>query len=93
MLTKFVKPPATRWRACLLASLLAGCASTESDRGLVVNSPDGTPQHVNIPKQDYPPPGQCRIWTPGVLPQLQPAPGDCDQLKKLVRPGSVLVRG
>ena len=43
-----------------------------------MNSPDGTRQRVNIPKQDYPPPGQCRIWTPGVLPQLQPAPGDCD---------------
>jgi hypothetical protein len=88
-----MKSLARRWMACLLASLLAGCAGTGSDRGVVVTTPGGTPQHVDIPRDHYPPPGTCRIWVPGMAPGLQSAPDDCDRLKHIVPQGAVLVRG
>lgn len=87
------KPLAHRWMACLLASSLAGCAGTESERGVILRGPGDTPQRVDIPKESYPPPGTCRIWVPGMAPALQSAPGDCDRLKRMVPKGAVLVRG
>jgi len=88
-----MKPLAPRWMAYLSAAFLAGCAGTGSDRGVVATTPGAASQHVDIPKDHYPPPGKCRIWMPGMTPALQPAPGDCDHLKQMVPQGAVLVRG
>jgi hypothetical protein len=35
---------------------------------------------VEIPIDLLPPPGGCRIWFPLLPPNLQPAPGICDEL-------------
>lgn len=37
-------------------------------------------QQVHVPRGHYPPPGQCRLWQPGVPPGHQPSPVPCDQI-------------
>lgn len=54
--------------------------------------PDGG-RTFRIPPGHYPPPGQCRIWRPGVPPGQQEAPGSCSDLERRVGPGDYLVRG
>lgn len=46
-----------------------------------------------IPPGHYPPPGECRIWRPGVPPGHQDPPGACDILRQQVPPGAVLIEG
>lgn len=91
--TQLMKPRAPRWTVYLLTAAMAGCAGGGSDRGVVTGTSGSTSHRVDVPKDYYPPRGKCRIWTPGLNPVLQPAPGDCDRLKDMVPPGSVLVRG
>lgn len=79
--------------AALLLLLLAlvGCATYEGEAGY----PDHPhpPGSVYIPKGHLPPPGQCRIWFPGVPPGQQPPPDDCHELERRVPPDAILVRG
>jgi hypothetical protein len=75
--------------ALLLPSLLtaSGCA------GVLVA---GSPPHghaYEVPPGHLPPPGQCRIWYPGVPPGQQPPPGDCYELSRHVPPDAYLVYG
>lgn len=46
-----------------------------------------------IPLAFVPPPGTCRIWQPELEPDRQPPPGPCDELKRDVPEGAVLVYG
>jgi hypothetical protein len=46
---------------------------------------------LNIPKGQYPPTGECRIWYPGHPAGQQPFPGNCDELEKRVPPGAWLI--
>lgn len=87
------KPLPPRWTAYLFTAVMAGCAGGVFDRDGVRGTSGASSQRVDIPKEYYPPPGKCRIWRPGMNPVLQPAPGDCDQLKDRVPEGAVLVRG
>lgn len=79
----------TRYAALLIAPLLwvaGGCS------GLLVAG--GAPGHAfDIPPGHMPPPGQCRIWFPGVPPGQQPPPGDCRELRYQVPPDAYLVYG
>lgn len=59
--------------------------------GIEVTAEGG--RSVHIPPGHYPPPGQCRIWRPGVPPGLQGRPGDCHDLERRVPPGAYLVYG
>ena len=59
--------------------------------GVEVARGDG--RSFEIPPGHYPPPGECRIWRPGVPPGQQEAPGRCSELERRVPPGAVLVRG
>jgi hypothetical protein len=34
-------------------------------------------RHVHIPPGHLPPPGECRVWLPGLPPGHQPPPGRC----------------
>lgn len=60
-------------------------------RGIDVRPSDAPRFH--IPPGHYPPPGQCRIWEPGVPPGLQSPPGPCPTLERQVPPGAYLVVG
>lgn len=68
--------------------LLAGCAG--STRVVVAGRSEPSPAPaptspvaqgpvpaLKIPPGHYPPPGECRIWMPGVPPGRQPAPSEC----------------
>jgi len=46
---------------------------------------------VKVPPGHYPEKGLCRLWEIGVPPGLQSPPGDCEELKKQVTTGYVLV--
>jgi len=89
-----------RSAACLAGALalLAGCSS-----GHVVVRSEPAPPHssksapspvqgpvasLKIPKGHYPPPGQCRIWIPGVPPGRQPAPEACLSLHDHIPAGA-----
>ncbi len=48
---------------------------------------------IHIPPGHYPPPGQCRIWRPGVPPGLQSRPGNCHELERRVPTRAYLVYG
>lgn len=72
----------------------SGCASV----GVAGTIPDGEPmggyyEALAIPPGHLPPPGECRIWYPGVPPGQQPPPGHCDDLEWRVPPGAWLVYG
>lgn len=71
---------------------LAGCAAYGSTTAepYPYPYPGGI---VEIPRGHMPPPGECQIWYPNLLPGQQPPPGDCYELEHQVPPGAVLVRG
>jgi hypothetical protein len=85
--------------ACLAGALalLAGCSSghvvvrtgppapTPSSKAPVAQGPVAA---LKIPKGHYPPPGQCRVWIPGVPPGRQPAPEACLSLRGQIPPGA-----
>ena len=76
--------------AAIAACFINGCAVHASVEPPVVS---GNPQHVEIPKGHYPPPGKCRIWFPDRPPGQQPPPGECRELQHRLPPGAVLVKG
>jgi hypothetical protein len=74
------------------------------DGVMVVNLPAARPSDgvevrpsrgpaFHIPPGHYPPPGQCRVWLPGVPPGQQSRPGPCGVLRQQVPPGAYLVAG
>jgi hypothetical protein len=71
--------------------LVVRVPASRPSAGIDVRVGDGSAVH--IPPGHYPPPGQCRIWRPGVPPGQQEAPGDCDDLERRVPPNAVLVIG
>lgn len=46
-----------------------------------------------VPPGHMPPPGQCRIWYPGIPPGHQPPPGNCAVLSRHVPPDAWLIVG
>ncbi|TFZ07948.1 hypothetical protein [Ramlibacter humi] len=92
--------------AALPLAALAAC--TVNPRPVVVTTPPpvvqatpappvvmGAPAAVTIdvPPGQYPAPGSCRIWVPGVAPANQAPSGACDDLQNRVPAGAVLLRG
>lgn len=90
----------------LFVATLAAC--TVSPRPVVVSTPPpvvqttpppvvmgapASPTTVEVPVGHFPPPGQCRIWVPGVAPGQQELPGSCADLQNRVPPGAILLRG
>lgn len=69
---------------------VSGCAGV-----LVAGSPPHghAGRSYDVPPGHMPPPGQCRIWYPGVPPGQQPPPGDCHELGYRVPAGAYLVYG
>lgn len=47
----------------------------------------------HVPTGHLPPPGECRIWYPGLPPGQQPPPGDCYELEHHAPPDACLVYG
>ena len=47
---------------------------------------------LKIPEGHLPPPGECRVWRPGVPPGQQPSPGPCDAVRAELTPGDWLLR-
>lgn len=76
-------------RASILAAtiLLAGCASHHGE------PVDAQGRPLNIPREEYPPAGQCRVWYPNRAPEHQPLPGPCEVVRQQVYPTGVLIRG
>ena len=74
----------------MTACFIGGCAVQASVDPPIVR---GDPQHLNIPKGHYPPPGKCLVWYPDRPPGQQPPPGECRELQHRVPPGAVLVEG
>lgn len=57
-------------------------------------APDPAPlPPIQIPQGQYPRPGTCRIWVPGVSPGQQQPAGDCATLEQRVPEGAYLIRG
>jgi hypothetical protein len=46
---------------------------------------------AEVPRSQYPAPGECRLWYPGRPPGEQPSPGDC-RLLPAVPQGALLIR-
>ena len=70
----------------LVAGILAGCA------GYAEVYPPGygyPPPQTRIPEGHLPPPGECRIWYPGLEPGQQPPPGPCHVLQHQVPAGPI----
>lgn len=65
---------------------LSGCA------GVLLGGPSHRHAY-DVPPGHLPPPGQCRIWYPGVPPGQQPPPGSCQELRHRVPPDAYLVYG
>ncbi|KTG17512.1 hypothetical protein AUR63_07590 [Guyparkeria sp. XI15] len=77
---------------------LGGCAmfgGPDGDQRTVIVYPGGDTSldPVILPASELPPAGECRIWYPNRAVDQQPGPGDCDELRRQVPPGAVLVRG
>jgi hypothetical protein len=86
-------------RKIVLASavlVLGGCASYGGprvpDHGVVIVSGRSErvreprrARSVRVPPGHYPPPGECRLWYPGVSPGHQPRPVRCSQLMRRER--------
>jgi hypothetical protein len=54
--------------------------------------PPGIPYgYVVIPPGQLPPPGECRIWVPGLPPGHQPPPFDCSYFVPNVPAGGLLL--
>lgn len=47
----------------------------------------------NVPPGHLPPPGECRLWYPGLPSGQQPPPGDCYELEHHAPTGACLVYG
>ncbi|MFI9654366.1 hypothetical protein ABGV17_06505 [Guyparkeria sp. GHLCS8-2] len=83
----------------LAVTVLGGCAllggGPDGDQRTVIVYPGGDTSldPVILPASELPPAGECRIWYPGRAPEDQPEPGDCDELRQQLPPGTVLVRG
>lgn len=71
--------------------LVVRVPASRPSAGIDVRTRDGGVFH--IPPGHYPPPGQCRIWRPGVPPGQQEPPGDCDDLERRVPANAALVIG
>jgi hypothetical protein len=72
--------------------LLGGCAPHGHWlHGQAYERPIG--QSVDIPSEDLPPPGKCRLWFPDRPPGHQPPPGECYELSHKVPLGAVLIEG
>ncbi len=81
---------------------LTGCGATESainanpatvDQAQVEKkTPRDQVSPHKIPLEYMPPPGKCRIWFPGRLPQYQPPPGECADLERHVPLNTWLLR-
>ncbi|MEN8158450.1 MAG: hypothetical protein ABFS41_00095 [Myxococcota bacterium] len=66
-----------------------GCVTVvEGGRG-----PDPSYGGCHVPPGHLPPPGECRVWHPGLPPGQQPPPGDCHELAYDVPYGACLVSG
>ncbi len=48
-------------------------------------------RRLPVPRGHLPPPGQCRIWLPGVAPGHQPYPSSCRRLERRVPRGAWLL--
>ena len=48
--------------------------------------------HLDIPPGHLPPPGECRVWSPGKPPGHQPPPGPCERLRYRVPAGAWLIQ-
>lgn len=91
--------------AALPLAALAAC--TINPRPVVVTTPPpvvaapaqpavmGAPATVTIdvPPGEYPAPGSCRIWVPGVQATQQAPSGSCADLQNRIPAGAVLLRG
>ena len=47
--------------------------------------------NLSIPPGHLPPPGECKLWYPGLPPGQQPPPAKCADLKATARPGVVVI--
>ena len=79
----------TLGRAGILAAvmILAGCASHYDE------AVDAQGRPLDIPRQYYPPPGQCRVWYPNRAPEHQPHPGPCEIVRQQRHLNGVVVQG
>lgn len=49
------------------------------------------PEYLGIPRGHLPPPGECRVWHPGVEAGQQFAPGKCEDVSHDLGPGDWLL--
>jgi hypothetical protein len=52
-----------------------------------------TPPPPNVPANQMPPAGKCRVWIEGVAPAQQPAPTDCQTALRLKPPNGTVIFG
>jgi hypothetical protein len=77
-----------RWASILAAAIMmTGCASHHGDEV------DAQGRPLNIPREYYPPAGQCRVWYPNRALDHQPLPGPCEVVRQQVYPTGVLIQG
>lgn len=74
---------------CIAAQGVADSSADPSGAG----NPAATRERVDaeVPRSQYPAPGECRLWYPGRPPGEQPPPGDC-RLLPAVPQGALLIR-
>ena len=54
----------------------------------------GPRQLAGVPRGQYPPPGECRVWYPNRPPGQQPPPTSCDRLAGMrLEPGAFILHG